>query len=350
MLPPGNRRAGMLAAAVAASAAATAVWVESRARRAEREHPPEGQFLEIDGVRLHYVARGEGPPVVLLHGNNVSLEDFNASGLIDRLARRHRVIAFDRPGFGHSSRPRDRLWTPTAQAALLHKALRELDVERPVVVGHSMGTLVALAMALDHPDDVRSLVLLGGYFYPAVRVDALMAAPVALPVLGDVMRYTVTALAARMTLKGQVKVMFAPNEVPEQFLPVLAREMLVRPVQLRANAEDAAFMMPEAKKLSGRYGELTLPVTLIAGEDDQVVDPLAHSGRLNNELAHSELHLLPGIGHMSHHFAQDRIMAVLGRPALSLAATRTADSLGHAPAPQQADAQDLTRREPAWRP
>ena len=324
LAPSHAGRTGTLTAAVAAAAAATALWVETRARRAERERPPEGQFIDIDGVHLHYVMRGEGPPVVLLHGNNVTLDDFNASGLMARLAPSHRVIAFDRPGFGHSNRPRDRLWTPTAQAALLHAALLKLGIERPVVVGHSMGAMVASAMALDFPADVRSLVLISGYYYPTLRVDALLTAPVALPVLGDVMRYTVSALSARLTLNTLVKGMFAPNDVPQRFMPAVSREMLLRPVQLRANAEDAAFMMSEAKSQSTRYAELKLPVTLVAGVNDKVVDTTAHSGRLHDELAHSELRVQPGIGHMAHYFAQEQIVAAIDKPAVSLASYGTA--------------------------
>src|SRR4030095_8120537 len=152
----------------------------------------------------------------------VSLEDFEVSGLLDRLARDHRVIAFDRPGFGHSDRPRERLWTPAAQAKLLLAALAQLGVDRAAVVGHSMGTLVALAMALNSPAMVRKLVLLSGYYYPKVRFDAVLTAPVALPVLGDAMRYTVTALSARATLKGAVKGMFAPLEIPTHFFDTLS--------------------------------------------------------------------------------------------------------------------------------
>ncbi|MGZ9057630.1 MAG: alpha/beta fold hydrolase, partial [Burkholderiaceae bacterium] len=121
-----NRSTLALVSGALALAAVTAGWVQRRARQAEQEHPPEGQLLDIDGVRLHYVERGAGPPVVLIHGNMVSHRDFDASGLIDHLARGRRVIAFDRPGFGHSTRPRDRLWTPTAQAKLLHTALARL--------------------------------------------------------------------------------------------------------------------------------------------------------------------------------------------------------------------------------
>ena len=61
-----------------------------------------------------------------------------------------------------------------AQAKLIRAVPAKLDVERPTIVGHSMGTMVAVALALEYPDDVRSLVLLGGYYYPSARLDALM--------------------------------------------------------------------------------------------------------------------------------------------------------------------------------
>ncbi len=296
-----------------ALAAATAMWTALKARRAQREHPPQGRFTTIDGVRLHYVECGEGPPVVLLHGNVVSLEDFNASGLIERLAVDHRVIVIDRPGYGHSERPRDRLWTQTAQAKFIHAALRKLNVERPIVVGHSMGAMVAVAMALEYPDDVGGLVLLGGYYYPTARVDALLTTPVALPVLGDVMRYTVTAVASRAMMKGAVKTMFLPNSVPPEFFATLSREMMLRPSQLRANAEDAAFMIPAAAASSARLKELRLPVTIIAGANDKVVDTAAHSSRLHREVPGSQLIEVPGVGHMVHYLVLEQIVAAVGK-------------------------------------
>jgi pimeloyl-ACP methyl ester carboxylesterase len=306
-----SARTGLLA--VLAAAAATALWVQRRARRAERDNRPQGRFVYVDGVRLHYRMRGEGPTVVLLHGNTVTMDDFEASGLLERLAERHCVIAFDRPGYGHSSRPRDRLWTPSAQAALLCAALARLEIDHAAVVGHSMGTLVALAMALDHPQFVDTLVLIGGYYYPTLRLDAVLTAPVALPVLGDVMRYTVTALSARAMLDRLVKGMFAPNEVPPGFYSEISREMMLRPVQLRANAEDAAFMVPAARSLSRRYQELQMPLTLIAGSQDKVVDVQAHTVRLHDELRLSRMHVVPHCGHMAHYAAQDLIATAVDR-------------------------------------
>lgn len=301
----------VLLGAAALAAAGTALWVHAKARQAERNHPPAGRFLEVDGVRVHCVDRGEGPAVLLVHGNVVSSADFEASGLIDLVSPGHRVIAVDRPGFGYSERPRDRLWTPDAQARLLAGVLDQLGVAQAVVLGHSMGTLSALALALNHPEKVRKLVLVGGYYYPQLRLDALLTAPVALPLLGDLMRYTVTALSARAMLRRVAKKMFQPRAVPAGFFPTLSREMMLRPMQLRANAEDAAFMQPAAAALSARYPELRLPVTIMAGADDEVVDPEAHSARLHRDLPYSQLLVQPGAGHMVHYAAPEMLAAAL---------------------------------------
>jgi len=296
-----------------AAAALSAVWVAQRARKAERDNPAEGKFIEVDGVKLHYRERGRGPAVVLLHGNAVSLQDFVGSGVFDKLAARCRVIAFDSPGFGHSERPRDRLWTASAQAELLHKAFALLDIEKPVVVGHSWGTLIALGLALDHQPDLRGLVLISGYYYPTLRFDAPLAVPVALPIVGDVMRYTVTPLAMRATLNGAIKTMFAPRPVPRDYFDPVSRELMLRPSQLRAVAEDAAFMVPAASSFHERYGELQLPVTILAGGEDKVIDPQANSCALHRDLPHSDLKVFPGVGHMLHYAEPDDVVAAVER-------------------------------------
>ena len=105
-----------IAGAGIALAAAAALFNRATSRRVEAETPPDGTFVEVDGVRVHYVDRGHGPTVVLLHGDGMLLQDFEASGVLAVAAERYRVLAFDRPGFGYSTRPRTTLWTPSAQA------------------------------------------------------------------------------------------------------------------------------------------------------------------------------------------------------------------------------------------
>lgn len=297
------------AAAAGLGLAASFFYVRAKTKQAEAENPPQGRFVQVDGVRLHYIERGEGPVLVLLHGNGVMANDFEHSGLLDRAAEHYRVIVFDRPGFGYSERPRSKVWTPQAQARLLHHALRELDVESAIVLGHSWGTMVALAMALEAPDFVRGLVLLSGYYYPSLRADVLTAAP-AIPLVGDLMRYTVSPIVARMLWRPIAKRAFAPQQVDARFreLPVW---MMLRPKQLRASAAETAMMIPSATSLAKRYPELKVPVIVMSGTKDLIVDFGHNSERLSERIPDSELQLQPGVGHMTHYAHPDQVMAAI---------------------------------------
>ena len=82
------------------------------ATKAEEENPPIGKFIEIEGVRLHYIERGQGDALLLLHGNGSMIQDFDCSGLVTLAAKSHRVIVFDRPGYGYSERPRGTIGVP----------------------------------------------------------------------------------------------------------------------------------------------------------------------------------------------------------------------------------------------
>ena len=298
----------------AAALTAAAVLNHRNARRAERDNPPLGEFVQVDGVRLHYLERGTGSPLVLLHGNGSMIQDFLSSGLVDEAARRHRVIVFDRPGYGYSERPRGRLWTPDAQADVLAAALRGLGVEQAVVLGHSWAGAVALAMAHRHPDLVRALVLEAGYYYPSPRVDVVALSMPAVPVVGDAMRHTVTPLLGRLIWPGLMRKIFGPDPMPRKFR-AFPRAMALRPSQLRASAEETAFMVPCAARAQGRYGALRLPVAIIAGAGDRIVAPDDQSARLHREIAGSSFVCVPDTGHMVHQTATQAVLDAIARVA-----------------------------------
>jgi pimeloyl-ACP methyl ester carboxylesterase len=293
--------------ATAAAMGAMALYNVYRARKEERENPPTGRFVTVDGVRLHYIEKGSGPPVVLLHGNIVTSEDFALSGTLDLIARRHRVVAFDRPGFGYSDRPHGSAWTPAAQADLLRHALAAIGLERAVVLGHSFGAVVALELALNHPDAVSGLVLLSGYYYPTLRADVLPALPGAIPLIGGVMRYTVSPLLGAALLPSLFQGMFAPLRVPGRFARGFPGGLSVRPGQLRAESQDGVTMVPAAAAMRRRYRELDMPVMIMAGSKDRVVDVGRHAVRLHDEMPHSTLRLIDGVGHMVHHAVPEEI-------------------------------------------
>ncbi|WP_456802614.1 alpha/beta hydrolase [Bradyrhizobium sp. USDA 4474] len=206
------------------------------AKLAERRNPPIGKFLECDGVVLHYIDRGDpaAPCVVLLHGNGSMIQDFTISGLVDLLARSNRVVCFDRPGFGYSRRPRLRVWSAAAQAALLTKALDQIGVRDPVVLGHSWGAFVAIALAMRKDYPIRGLVLASGYYFPTGRLDVWLMSGPAIPVLGDLISYTVAPVISWAILPGALRKIFAPRSVPPTFKNEFPASLVLRPTQLRA--------------------------------------------------------------------------------------------------------------------
>ena len=305
-----------VAAALGAAAgvlAATAVVNGQLARKAQRDNPPQGKFIEIDGVRLHYVERGNGRPLVLLHGNGSMIQDFESSGLIDLAAANYRVIVFDRPGFGHSLRPRNVVWTPEAQAELFAKALARLDVSQAIVLGHSWGASVAVALAIKHPSLVEALVLASGYYFPTPRADILLAGP-AIPGLGDIVALTMAPILSRLMWPAMLSKMFGPRSVPEKFAG-FPKEMAVRPSQIRASAAETALMIPNAIASAKTYDVLAMPVIIIAGEDDRLIDIDAQSGRLHNEVRQSKMHRIAGAGHMIQQSATGDVMAAIDEAA-----------------------------------
>jgi pimeloyl-ACP methyl ester carboxylesterase len=266
---------------------------------AERNNPPIGAFVECDGVRLHYIERGGvgAPCVVLFHGNGTMMQDLILSGLVDRLADRYRVVCFDRPGFGYSDRPRTRIWTPTTQASLFAKALDRLGVRNPVVLGHSWGTLVAIALALQSNYAVSGLVLVSGYYFPTARMDFWLMSGPAVPVLGDLMRYTIAPIISWAITPKLFRKLFAPRAVPPEFKNEFPISLSLRPKQLRAAAEESAFLIPAAAQLQPQYHRIRCSVRIVHGKDDQLIEP-NQSRRLHKELPRSLLYLTENAGHM----------------------------------------------------
>ena len=307
--------------AIAIVLLAAAVLSLTLARQAEEQHPPSGRFLTVNGVRLHYTdSGGKGTPVVLLHGNTVTFEDWRLSGVSAKAEQRYRVIAFDRPGFGYSQRPRLKLWTPGAQADLIRGALASLGVTQAIVVGHSFGAVVAVALAVRHPRLVKGLVAVSGYYFPTFRLDALMVAPQALPVVGDLFRYTLSPLMGRVFAPLMMRVMFAPQPLPPRFVPTFLG-LSIRPWQLRAEVVDGSYMVPAAMSLSGRYREIEAPTRIIAGNSDKIVSPSNQSDRLHGVVQQSKLRVLPEAGHMVHYAMRDAITEAIDEVAVAPASS-----------------------------
>jgi pimeloyl-ACP methyl ester carboxylesterase len=298
------------AGAAGASLAAAALFNWRRSAEAERRNPPPGQFLVLDGMKLHYIERGTGTPVVLLHGNGAMVGDWEASGVINGLANRHRVIAFDRPGFGYTARSHRRVWSPHRQAALFARAMQELGVQHAVVVGHSWGVLPALALALDYPELVSALVLMSGVYYPELRSDIITSLASSLPGIGELLCHTVTPLLAAATAPMQTKTVFEPAPVADSFQN-FPMSMSLRPSQMRTQVKETVMLPAATAGLARRYAELTLPVTIVTGAGDKIANPETQSERLHQAIKGSRYVKLPGVGHMANYTALETVLALI---------------------------------------
>ena len=130
----------------------------------------------------------------------------------------------------------------------------------------------------------------------------------AIPVIGDLTRYTVGPVFGAALLPLAAKAMFSPLTVPERFANGFLHGLPLRPSQIRAEAQDTATMVSAVAEMQHHYRELTMPVVIMAGTKDRIVDHRKHSIRLHEEIAQSALRLVPGVGHMLHYSAPEQVV------------------------------------------
>jgi pimeloyl-ACP methyl ester carboxylesterase len=273
--------------------------------RARRRAPRLGETLVVDGVSLHYLESGSGPPVVFLHGAKGSVYDAMLS-VGPELARRYRFVAFDRPGSGYSGRAPRHNGSPAVQADLIDSALRGLGVERPVIVAHSTGAAVALALALARPERVAAVVTLGGYVFSARRSGGHPGRILAVPVLGPLLRATVVVPLGLALAPPVLRHVFAPGPVDAAYARV-ATSLAVRPGHLAADSAEVADVELGLRDLAPRYGELRVPLVAVHGLADEVVSS-GQSVRLCQLAPDGELVLLDDAGHQPHFTRPDAVL------------------------------------------
>lgn len=300
-----------LLVAVAALAGVTLWRAVAREAAAEAAFPPSGQFVTVDGLRLHYEMAGQGPDLVMIHGASGSLRDLTFA-LRDHLTDRFRVTVVDRPGLGHSDPMED--VSLAAQAKVIKAGMAQLGVTDPIVLGQSYGGAVALAWALE--GGPRALVLVGspsmpwpGPLDPWYRLTATWVGR----------SFATPAVAAFVTESHVRRVtadVFAPDPVPPGYDDWLGTPLTLRRATLATNAAQVNALRAELVVMEPRYPRLTLPVELVHGSADTIVPLAVHSGPLSALLPNATLTTIPGAGHMPHHGHPDIIIAAILRAAL----------------------------------
>jgi pimeloyl-ACP methyl ester carboxylesterase len=297
--------------AAAALAGVTQWRASAREAAVIAAYPPTGEFVTVDGLRLHYEMVGSGPDLVMIHGASGSLRDLTFA-LRDQLTDRFRVTVVDRPGLGHSDPLADT--SLLAQARVIKAGLAQLGVTDPVVLGQSYGGSVALAWALD--GGPRALVLVGSpsmpwpgkldpwYRLTSTAVGRALAIPLA------------SAFVPQSYVSAATTAVFAPDPVPPGYEAHLGTAMALRRPALAVNTAQINALRAELVTMEPRYPSLTLPVELVHGTADTIVPLAIHSGPLSELLPNVQLTSIDGAGHMPHHSHSDAVIAAINRAAL----------------------------------
>ena len=276
---------------------------------AERAHPAQGRMVEVAGARLHVVEIGprDAPPIVMLHGASSNLEVMRP--LAERLSHDHRVVLIDRPGHGWSTREKLSDSTPQPQARMIVEALQKLGLEPAIFVAHSWSGALALRIALDHPDRVAGLVMLAPVAYPWPGGVSQYNYAVTTPVIGSLLANTITLPLGLLLADSGVRSVFAPQPMPHDFVKDSATRLLLRPREFVANAWDLVTLRAAMAEQAPRYGTITAPITIIAGDVDKTVSTHIHSQPLAKTAKNAKLIVLNGVGHMIQYAAPELVVA-----------------------------------------
>lgn len=269
------------------------------ARRVELGLPPEGRFITIMGNRLHYVEQGSGSQTLLLiHGLGGVLSNYSYA-MLGELARDYRVVAIDRPGSGYSKRARRASASLAVQADVLAGVIEALHLGRPVLVGHSLGGAVALATALRHPQKVAGLALIAPLTHMPANGPADVFAPLTIRQgwLRVLFAWTLMLPLSIRRREQVLAVVFGPEQAPEDFPLRGGGALGMRPSHFVTSSRDLVALEPVLPQLEQSYTALQMPVRILYGRDDRILDPGEQGQAMVDRIPGAQLELVDG-GHM----------------------------------------------------
>lgn len=310
---------------VVALVALTQVVAYMRQSKVEASHPPTGQFVDVNGSRVHIDVQGpeEGRAVVLVHGASGSTRDMTMT-LAPTLAHKgYRVYTVDRPGMGYTDVINgtfgrafsSRGASPQEQGSFLNAALLELGVESPILVGHSFGGSVVLGWALKHPEYASALVLLAAPSNPwPGELDRLYKVNGS-ALGGGLVVPLLSAFAPQGMIDSAIQSIFLPDPAPEGYSDYIGPRLTTRIGTMRSNARQVLSLRPYIVEMTPRYGSIETPVEILHGLADTIVPFTVHSEKLIDQLPNAELTTIDGAGHMPQHTHLSDVLAVIDRAA-----------------------------------
>jgi len=267
------------------------------ARRVTKGFPPEGKFLDVGADRVHYTDRGTGPAIVFVHGLCGNLRNFAYLDM-DRLARSHRVIVIDRPGAGRSVRGADSPANIYAQAHMVAQCIEKLGLDKPVLVGHSLGGAISLAVGLNHPQVIRRLALIAPLTHAeSAPPGAFGGLVLPSPLVRRLVSWTLAIPLSIINSRKAIAAVFAPETMPKDF-PFKGGGLLgLRPHVFYAASSDLVAAPEDLPDMERRYASMTVPVDVLYGRGDRILNVKRQGEALKQKLDRVNLRIIDG-GHM----------------------------------------------------
>ena len=258
---------------------------------------PDSQFIEINGVSVHYKIKGQGEPtMILLHGFGASTYSWRE--VMDPLSQLGTVVAYDRPAFGFTERPTswnegENPYSGKNQVEILIGLMDSLEIKKAILVGNSAGGTVSLNTALTYPERVEALILVDAAAYQGGGAPSLIRPLLQTPQLD----HLGPLIARQISVRGDEFIQSAWSD-PSRISPDVYANYR-KPLQAE-NWDLALWELTKASSSStvaDRISEITLPALVVSGADDLIV-PLELSLRLAEELSNAQLAVFQDCGHL----------------------------------------------------
>lgn len=257
-------------------------------------HPERSWFTTAAGVRIHYQEAGDekAPPMILIHGF-ISSTLIWSEVFLPLADAGFRVIAIDLPGYGYSDKPVDGRYTIDAQAQAVFGLMDTLGIEKATIVGASYGGAVAATMALDSPERVDRLVLIGAVSSDEPKRKLLLRLS-RLPVIGDIV--TPLFLGSRWVLRKRMEEMYRRIGAPLDERMLEARHHLLATANMQ-RAMIRTVRHWSANRIAREASLIRQPTLLVWGEDDTHI-PISQAYRLHDAIPDARLIIFRNCGHL----------------------------------------------------
>ena len=274
-----------------------AIFTAIITQKIKQSIPKFGKTTVLQDAQIHWYEAGQGRPIIMLHGLAGNLRNFTYA-LTEKLDRDYRVIAIDRAGCGWSKRSKSESATLQEQARIISEFIEQEQIEKPLIVGHSLGGAIALALALEYKNQIAGLALICPVTQPVDKVpDIFRFLNIPSPFLRFFVAHTFSSFIGLLTRKNTFEIAFSPEPVSKNFSIRGGGDLALSSKAFIKTSEDLVYALSSAALLVGREQELDVPTKILFGEQDKIIDAKLH-GEKFAKLSGAKIKILSGKGHM----------------------------------------------------